>query len=185
MQLKIGRMKTLCMVPFFRQLPGLVRCLFPALLALGLVVSLSACTSSQAAPESTFVLLDGSKTTTADFKGKVTLVNFWATSCVTCVAEMPKLIATHQKYASQGFETVAVAMRYDPPSYVVNFTETRQLPFKVAIDNTGTVAKAWGDVQLTPTTYLVNKRGEIVKQYVGEPDFAALHQLIDKLLAES
>jgi thiol-disulfide isomerase/thioredoxin len=185
MQLKIGRMKTLCMVSFFRQLPGLARCLFPALLALGLVVSLSACTSSQAAPESTFVLLDGSKTTTADFKGKVTLVNFWATSCVTCVAEMPKLIATHQKYASQGFETVAVAMRYDPPSYVVNFTETRQLPFKVAIDNTGTVAKAWGDVQLTPTTYLVNKRGEIVKQYVGEPDFAALHQLIDKLLAES
>jgi thiol-disulfide isomerase/thioredoxin len=185
MQLKIIRMKTPCMVQIFRQLLGLARCLFPALLALGLVVSLSACTSSQAAPESTFVLLDGSKTSTADFKGKVTLVNFWATSCVTCVAEMPKLIATHQKYASRGFETVAVAMRYDPPSYVVNFTETRQLPFKVAIDNTGAVAKAWGDVQLTPTTYLVNKRGEIVKQYVGEPDFAALHQLIEKLLAES
>ena len=42
-----------------------------------------------------------------------------------------------------------------------------------------------GDVQLTPTTYLVNKRGEIVKRYVGEPDFVALHQLIEKLLAES
>jgi peroxiredoxin len=76
-------------------------------------------------------------------------------------------------------------MSYDPPSYVVNYTQTRKLPFKVAIDNTGAVAKAWGDVQLTPTTYLVNKRGEIVKQYVGEPDFAALHQLIEKLLAET
>jgi peroxiredoxin len=95
------------------------------------------------------------------------------------------LISTHQKYAAQGFDTLAVAMSYDPPSYVVNYTETRRLPFKVVIDNTGEVAKAWGDVKLTPTTYLVNKRGEIVKQYVGEPDFAALHLLIEKLLAQS
>jgi peroxiredoxin len=59
------------------------------------------------------------------------------------------------------------------------------LPFKVAIDNTGAVAKAWGDIKITPTTFLVNKRGEIVKQYVGEPDFVAMHKLIDKLLTES
>jgi hypothetical protein len=45
------------------------------------------------------------------------------------------------------------------------------------------VAKAWGDVQLTPTTFIVDKRGEIVKRYVGAPDFAELHQLIEKLLA--
>ncbi|WP_405041586.1 TlpA family protein disulfide reductase [Polaromonas sp.] len=158
-----------------------------AVAALGIasMAGLYGCSGVQAAPESTFVLLDGSKKTSADFKGKVTLVNFWATSCVTCVAEMPKVISTYNKYKGRGYDTLAVAMRYDPPSYVVNYTETRQLPFKVAIDNTGAVAKAWGDVQLTPTTYLVNKRGEIVKQYVGEPDFAALHQLIEKLLAET
>jgi peroxiredoxin len=154
-------------------------------LALAALASLPGCSGAQAAPDSTFVLLDGSKKTTADLKGKVTLVNFWATSCVTCVAEMPKVISTYNKYQSQGYDTLAVAMSYDPPSYVVNYAETRKLPFKVAIDNTGAVAKAWGDVQLTPTTYLVNKRGEIVKQYVGEPDFAALHQLIEKLLAET
>ena len=131
------------------------------------------------------MLLDGSKKSTTDFNGKVTLVNFWATSCVTCVAEMPELISTYNKYKPQGYDTVAVAMSYDPPAYVVNFSETRKLPFKVAIDNTGVVAKAWGDVQLTPTTYLVNKRGQIVKQYVGTPDFVALHKLIEKLLAET
>ena len=156
-----------------------------AVLALASVAALYGCSGAEAAPNSTFVLLDGSKQTTADLKGKVTLVNFWATSCVTCVAEMPKVIATYNKYKSQGYDTMAVAMSYDPPSYVVNYTETRKLPFKVAIDNTGAVAKAWGDVQLTPTSYLVNKRGEIVKQYVGEPDFVALHKLIEKLLAES
>ena len=141
-------------------------------------------TGSSAAPESTFVLLDGSRKTTADMKGKVTLVNFWATSCTTCVAEMPKIISTYYKYRAQGYDTVAVAMSYDPPSYVVNYAQTRKLPFQVAIDNTGAVAKAWGDVQLTPTTFVVNRRGDIVKRYVGEPDFAELHRLIEKLLAE-
>ena len=140
--------------------------------------------SSDVAPSSTFVLLDGSKKTTADLKGRVTLVNFWATSCVTCVGEMPKMIATYDKYHGKGYDMLAVAMSYDPPSYVVNYTETRKLPFQVAIDNTGVVAKAWGDVQLTPTTFVVNKRGEIVKRYVGEPNFAELHALIEQLLAE-
>ena len=142
-------------------------------------------TGRSAAPPSTFVLLDGSSHTTEALRGKVTLVNFWATSCPTCVAEMTALVATHQKYQARGYETLAVAMAYDPHSYVVNFVETRKLPFKVAIDNTGAVAKAWGDVQLTPTTYIVDKQGAIVKSFVGPPDFVQLHQLIEKLLAET
>ena len=156
-------------------------------LSLGLVLAaslaLAAC-GKDAAPESTFVLLDGSKQTTQDLKGKVTLVNFWATSCTTCVAEMPQIVATYDKFKAKGYETVAVAMQYDPPSYVVNFAETRKLPFKVAIDNTGAVAQAWGDIKLTPTTYVVDKQGAIVKKYVGTPDFPELHKLIEKLLAQ-
>ena len=157
-------------------------------LSLGLVLAaslaLAAC-GKDAAPESTFVLLDGSKQTTQDLKGKVTLVNFWATSCTTCVAEMPEIIKTYDKYKDQGYDTLAVAMSYDPPSYVVNFAESRKLPFKVAIDNTGKIAKDWGDIQLTPTTFVVNKQGKIVKSYIGAPDFAELHKLIEKLLAEA
>ena len=153
------------------------------LIAIG--VALYAGTGGSAAPQSTFVLLDGSSKTPADLKGRVTLVNFWATSCATCVAEMPNIIATHDKYRSRGYDTMAVSMSYDPPSYVVNYAQTRKLPFQVAIDNTGAIAKAWGDVQLTPTTYVVNKRGEIVKRYVGEPNFSELHLLIEKLLAEA
>ena len=122
---------------------------------------------------------------TKQLQGKVSLVNFWATSCTTCVAEMPELVATYKQYKDKGYETLAVAMNYDPPSYVVNFAQTRQLPFKVAIDNTGAVARAWGDVKLTPTTFLMNKRGEIVKRYVGEPDWTELHRLVDRLLAET
>lgn len=135
------------------------------------------------APAVTFSLLDGSTISTAELRGQVVLVNFWATSCVTCVKEMPQIAATHEKFRARGYQTIAVAMSYDPPAFVSRFAETRQLPFPVAIDNTGEVARGFGDVRLTPTTFLINKRGEIVKRYVGEPDFAALHVLVDKLLA--
>jgi peroxiredoxin len=154
-----------------------------AALGAGTLFGLGGCSARDAAPDSTFVLLDGSTLRTADLRGKVTLVNFWATTCVTCVKEMPALVATHRKYAPQGYDTVAVAMSYDPPAWVLNFAQSRQLPFKVALDNTGNIAKAWGDVKLTPTTYLVDKQGQIVKRYVGEPEMQALHTLIEKLLA--
>ena len=151
----------------------------------GTALLLAGCGTRDTAPASTFVLLDGSKTTTAELQGKVTLVNFWATTCVSCVKEMPALVATHQKFKDRGYETVAVAMSYDPPAWVLNFAQSRQLPFKVALDNTGDIAKAWGDVKLTPTTYLVDKQGNIVKRFVGEPDMDALHRLIEELLAKA
>ena len=137
------------------------------------------------APAVDYVLLDGSKHQSAQWQGKVVLVNFWATSCATCVQEMPEIIATHEKFKNRGFDTVAVAMSYDPPAYVVRFAESRKLPFGVAIDNTGEIAKSFGEIRLTPTTVLIDKRGQIVKRYVGAPDFPQLHALVEKLLAES
>ncbi len=150
---------------------------------LSFALGLAGC-GQERAPASSFVLLDGSQLSTADLQGKVTLIYFWATSCTSCVAEMPELVATYDKYKARGYDTLAVAMSYDPPAYVVNFAQSRKLPFKVALDNTGANARAWGDVKLTPTTYLVNKRGEIVKRYLGAPDFAELHRLVEQLLRQ-
>jgi peroxiredoxin len=176
------------LAPVSRRLAARRALLTPLAAGLTTALMLAGCNNvadfTGAAPASTMVLLSGQSFSTEQMKGKVTLVNFWATSCTTCVAEMPDIISAYKKFSPQGFDTVAVAMSYDPPAFVVNFAQTRQLPFKVAIDNTGAVAKAWGDVKLTPTTYLVNKKGEIVKRYVGTPDFAAMHALIEKLLAE-
>jgi peroxiredoxin len=156
------------------------------LLTLGLPLLLAACfsASQSSLPDLPFTQLDGSQHKLADLKGKVTLINFWATSCSTCVREMPSMIATYQKFKGQGLETLAVAMEYDPPAYVMQFAQTRELPFRVAMDHEGSLAKAFGPVQLTPTTFVVNKKGEIVKRYVGEPDFEALHTLLTQLLAE-
>lgn len=143
------------------------------------------CAPQDQAPASKYLLLDGSQLSSDALRGTVLLVNFWATSCVSCVKEMPDLVATHERFASRGFDTIAVAMSYDPPSYVLNFAKSRALPFKVALDHTGEVARAWGDVQLTPTTFVVDRRGNIVKRYVGEPDFPALHRLLDTLVEQN
>jgi peroxiredoxin len=161
---------------------------FAILAALGVGGALLAYQSfgqREMAPPVSYVLLDGAKADSSQWKGKVMLVNFWATSCTTCVHEMPQIVATYQKYKGRGFDTLGVAMSYDPPAFVANFAQSRQLPFGIAIDNTGEIARQFGRVQLTPTTLLINKRGEIVKRYVGAPDFAALHGLVEKLLAET
>jgi len=148
------------------------------------LIGLSGCGGQKPAPKSQFLLLDGSTKPLDAMKGQVVLVNFWATSCTSCVAEMPELIAMHQQFKDRGFETVAVAMSYDPVTYVVNFATTRELPFLVALDKDGAIAKEWGDIKLTPTTFIVNKKGEIVKSFVGPPNFEALHTLVETLLAQ-
>lgn len=139
----------------------------------------------QLAPTVPYTLLDGTRHSTEALRGKVVLVNFWATSCVTCIKEMPDIVATYDKFRSRGYETLAVAMSYDTPAYVHNFVMTRKLPMSVAIDADGSIARSFGDVQLTPTSVLINKRGEVVKRYVGAPDFAELHKLVDSLLSEA
>jgi peroxiredoxin len=135
------------------------------------------------APEATFTSITGEKISTASLRGKVVLLNFWATDCVTCVKEMPMMVDTYKKYAPKGYEMVAVAMRHDPPNYVLNFAETRQLPFKVALDPMGEHAKTFGNVQMTPTSFLIDKQGRILKRYLGEPDTAEFHAEIEKALA--
>ena len=135
------------------------------------------------APDVTFIDLKGEKISTKSLRGKVVMVNFWATSCVTCVKEMPAMVDTYNKYKGKGLEFVAVAMQYDPPNYVINFTETRKLPFIVALDSGGDIAKSFGDVTLTPTTFVIDKEGKIIKRYVGEPKFSDLHALLEKELA--
>jgi len=138
-----------------------------------------------AAPQVTFVSLQGEKITTESLRGKVVLVNFWATDCVTCVKEMPEITATYNKYRARGFETIAVAMRHDPPNYVLNYTEKNKLPFTVALDPMGELAKAFGEVKLTPTTFVIDRQGRVVTRILGEPDFAKLHELIEKGLAKA
>lgn len=139
--------------------------------------------AEKTAPDVTFTSLTGEKVSMQSLRGKVVMINFWATSCTTCIKEMPDMVRTYNKYKDKGLDFVAVAMSYDPPNYVLNYAQTRSLPFKVALDTQGDIARSFGEVKLTPTTFVIDKEGKIIKRYLGEPDFAALHQLLEKELA--
>jgi peroxiredoxin len=137
------------------------------------------------APNISLTSLQGERIDTAALRGKVALVTFWATTCSTCIAEMPMLIATHQKFAARGLETLAIAMDYDPPEQVHAYVEKNALPFKVALDADGAAAKSFEGVRLTPTSFLIDRQGHIVHKYLGAPDFDALHALLEKLVTEA
>ena len=141
-------------------------------------------TNKTPAPNVTFTTIQGKVIPMADLKGKMVLVNFWSTDCPGCIKEMPDFIETYNQYHLHGFEMVAVAMSYDPPSQVLNYTTKRPVPFPVVHDSLGEIASRFGNVNLTPTTFVIDKEGRIVRKTIGEMDFAALHELLDKRLGK-
>lgn len=144
--------------------------------------AISALTGKTLAPALSFSTIAGEKIALNDLRGKVVLVNFWATTCAGCVREMPGMIDTYKAYKDKGFEIIAVAMPYDPPNYVLKFAQDRQLPFPVVLDIKGEAVRAFGEVNLTPTSFLIGKDGRIIEKKTGELDFAELNAQLDKHL---
>jgi peroxiredoxin len=114
--------------------------------------------------------------------GKVVIVKFWATDCAICVKEMPDMVRTYNRYQGRGLEFIAVAMQHDPPNYVIRYAESNRLPFKVALDPMRELAKAYGDVKVTPTTFVIDRRGNIVSRTQGAADLAKFNALLEEKL---
>ncbi len=133
------------------------------------------------APDITLKTLDGQQIALRD-SGHPTLVTFWATSCVTCVAEIPQLKALYQDLHEKGFNMVAVAMSYDPPDQVRAMRKEKGLPYSIALDADGTYAKAFGNIQVTPTSFLVDPQGHIVQRTIGELNLERTRKQIEGML---
>ena len=133
------------------------------------------------APAVTFKTLDGRSLSLDDLRGRPVLVNFWATTCPGCIKEMPHLVELYEKLHPQGLEIIGVAMSYDPPNQVVALQERRGLPYPLTLDLDAKIAKAFGDVSLTPTTFLIAPDGRIVFQKIGEIDMPKLEATIRDL----
>jgi peroxiredoxin len=158
----------------------IVIALFAGVLVAGAALLLGVGNSS--APAVSFTTLAGKPIAPEELRGKVVLVNFWATTCEVCARELPQIVGTYQTYASRGFEVIAVAMPYDRPDWVVDYARRHELPFKVALDFEGTINRAFGGIEATPTAFLIDKRGKILQRIVGEPDFARLRTMIEREL---
>lgn len=130
------------------------------------------------APDVVFTTLDGKKISMQDLRGKTVLVNFWATDCSGCIKEMPALIETYNQYKSKNFEVIAVAMPYDPPAQVLNYSKEKALPFAVMHDGYGEMVRAFGNVNLTPTSFVYDAKGNRLQKVIGELNFAELRSLI-------
>jgi peroxiredoxin len=136
------------------------------------------------APAISVTTLQGETLTLNELRGRPVLVTFWATTCPGCVKEMPHLTELYNKLGPQGFELVALAMSYDPEEQVREMVRLKQLPYPVALDRDGSAARAFGDVKLTPTSFLIAPDGRIVKQKLGEMDMQELHKRIVGMLPQ-
>ena len=153
-----------------------------ASVAIAAIAAVASFTLTRPAPQVTFNAISGETLSTADLRGKVVLVNFWATYCSECIKEMPKLVNAHQKFSARGYETIAVAVWRDDPARVAQFALKHALPFKVALDSSGQLGRDFGNVRITPMSFLIDKKGNILRRYVGEPDWAELHQVVEREL---
>ncbi|MGY6278190.1 peroxiredoxin family protein [Methylomonas sp. MgM2] len=161
-----------------------IKQLSTALLIIGLIAALGWYWQTQtvrAAPDVGFKTIKGGTIRLSELQGKPVIVTFWATDCPGCIEEIPHLISLHRQYGGEGLNIIGVAMPYDPPNHVVTMAESKQLPYAVALDPSGELAQAFGEVRLTPTTFLIDRAGHIVMQKVGTFDLHDMQQRIEQL----
>lgn len=154
------------------------------LLVLVLAVLLSACSGDKAPNITATGFIDSQQQINLSAPNKPVLVNFWATTCPSCIEEIPGLIALQQAFGNK-IAVVGVAMDYDEPAQLRAFASQRKLPYMIVHDNNQQIARGFGNVYVTPTNILLNAQGEIVWKGVGTPDFTALSQRIKTLLPAS
>ncbi len=136
------------------------------------------------APDVTFTTIEGKKIAMADLKGNLVLVNFWATTCYTCIEEMPDLVRIYKLYHARGLEVIAVAMPDDPPAQVFNYVHQQQLPFPVMHDGFADITEKFGGVDLTPSTFIFDKQAKRLQRTIGKLDFVQLDQLLNAELSK-
>lgn len=126
------------------------------------------------APDFTLERLDGESVTLSDLQGKAVLLNFWATWCPPCKAEMPAFQQAYLDYEDEGFVILAVnATQQDSLEAINSFREDNSLTFPILLDNDGAVSRSY-QVQSMPTSFFINKEGVISEVIIGGPIAEAL-----------
>ena len=136
-----------------------------------------------AAPPIELLTVEGVPFSLAQLRGKVVLVNFWATWCEPCVTEMPALQQLRDRLGERGFEVLAVNYQ-EGPARIGEFVKKSNLSLPVVRDTDGSVAKQWG-ARVFPASFLVDRAGNIQFAVSGEADWTSAGTLrtIEQLLA--
>ena len=134
------------------------------------------------APALSLQSVRGSTTTLADLKGKVVLLDFWATWCAPCVKAMPDLQKMHDKYAGKNFAVVGISIDEDGMKSVSPFLAKRKFTYPMLLDQNDTWQK-YG-VRAVPTLFLLDRNGNIVQQFTGTVDKSKLEKAVAATLGE-
>jgi len=134
-------------------------------------------------PDLGLLTIGGEKLQLAGYRGRPLLVTFWATTCASCVRELPHLIELYEELHPRGLEIIGIAMAYDPPNLVLAMSRERNIPYPVALDIDSVAARAFGDIRVTPTTFLIAPDGRIVYYRIGTLDMAEIRQDILDMLS--
>ena len=126
--------------------------------------------------------LDGRTLTLEQLRGRPVLITFWATTCPSCIQEMPHLVERYQEFQPRGLEIIGVAMSYDPEQQVRALVEQRQSPYPIVLDTSGSIAREFNNVQLTPTTVLISPEGRIMEYRLGLLNLPQLRSTLHALL---
>jgi len=147
------------------------------------VAALALFASLTAAPDFALKSLDGRTVRLSDLRGKVVLLNFWATWCAGCRVEMPRLVEEYRRHHAGGLEIVGISMDDASDDVVARFAKSKNVNYTIARGDAA-VASAYGGVQFLPQSFVINRRGAIVKTISGPPDERELDRLIRSLLRD-
>jgi thiol-disulfide isomerase/thioredoxin len=155
-----------------------------AVLTLALAGSCSAQPGTGPAPAWTLTDLKGKPVSLADYRGKVVLVNFWATWCPPCRAEIPELISIQTQYHDRGFSVLGLSVDSSGPNSVAQFAQAQGMNYPIVMADE-TTADAYGADQGIPVSALVDQQGVVRWSHLGyidEDDAKQLRETIDGLL---
>ncbi len=150
------------------------------IVGLGLIGSLSigapAAGNSQpedtylSAPDFTLTSLDGERYTLSKLRGKVVLINFWATWCPPCRQEIPDLSRLHTRYKDRDFMVLGISLDEISPDQIRKFARNYKISYPVLHgprSELGEITRSYGGIQAIPTSFLIDKQGNIRARYIG------------------